>query len=122
MRISDWSSDVCSSDLSGDRPTEVQQRDGGRESGNGRDREREEDEPAERERERDEVPGEDVARLLLSIGHVHRGHERVDGPGGAPGGEHEAEQQAKAEAPPAGIADPGELRSEEHTSELQSLM
>src|SRR3546814_1913030 len=101
MRISDWSSDVCSSDLLRDRD---EQRAGG-----------------------------DVARLRLPAAfqrqalvafdrlRIERGFvraERLDlrrGQGGVQPAELDPVQRQLP-------ADPGRVRSEEHTSELQSLM
>src|SRR3546814_3587844 len=77
MRISDWSSDVCSSDLVGrrrDRPTLRQ------------------------------------PRLFSSEKHVERGWHR-----------HAGRRGDEGQPPPVPTREPA-VRSEEHTSELQSLM
>src|SRR3546814_4645444 len=89
MRISDWSSDVCSSDLPGQRIAE----------------------PAQ--------PGPRQA--------AERGGEQVEQPGGETG--HAGECSERMRVPRAGGLnvrgggnDGAKARSEEHTSELQSLM
>src|SRR3546814_8269903 len=98
MRISDWSSDVCSSDLLG-HEAEVAQRAG--------------------------------VDHRLEVGALHR----IEFPGGRLVDEIEqpGEAVAQIEAAPAGVADvehaahlgvelPDVVRTEEHTSELKSLM
>src|SRR3546814_7735810 len=93
MRISDWSSDVCSSDLRvppGGRP------------------ERKDDDPPR-------PPGHQGQDLVETVGAMDEGHPSF------------RLRHGKAEIDPVGEARPafdigGRQRSEEHTSELQSLM
>src|SRR3546814_9188029 len=82
MRISDWSSDVCSSDLH---------------------------DPAPRGRQRGAVPGRAPAVPLAHPADPRRG----------PRGPHAAHG---ATGPRRMVRPAGDRRSEEHTSELQSLM
>src|SRR3546814_1254314 len=97
MRISDWSSDVCSSDLGG--------------IGAG-------DEPG---RDRRQVIAE--AALVLEAGAKPRGGEEVGVLRQDAAGQEDAALRAIAQRHVAGEAAEEEAeRSEEHTSELQSLM
>src|SRR3546814_9293676 len=102
MRISDWSSDVCSSDLAWKSCGRNQIRKAGRHGA-----------------DRDEIRG-----------HVDGGH-RADSHRGAArrarGGERQRSRGRRLchggrDRPPRQFLPRGEPRSEEHTSELQSLM
>src|SRR3546814_6755261 len=107
MRISDWSSDVCSSDLCGPRPV-------------GADRARRRVQRVDHlgSRSREERPMSRMSLfnspLLLGFDHFERAFDRV--------------QKAQADGyPPYNIEQTSAnglriTRSEEHTSELQSLM
>src|SRR3546814_5970173 len=86
LRISDWSSDVCSSDLQPKRQREYEQR-----TLQYRTHIEHHADRKEEESEQDQAKGFDVGLDLVPIGRI---------------GEHH----------------PGDERSEEHTSELQSLM
>src|SRR3546814_7954315 len=108
MRISDWSSDVCSSDLD-DR--EVIDRVAGRDL---RDR---------RELILDKADAREVLGrcLAVDLGTVRR-HDRLVRPRRFCDEKHGDRQQSCAHAPAQMAMDAREERSEEHTSELQSLM
>src|SRR3546814_7624908 len=80
MRISDWSSDVCSSDLVGER------------------------------------------RVAADLGHFDRAQDRPQRRFGAPGDIRMPEILAPARIGPVRDMQNLAVRSEEHTSELQSLM
>src|SRR3546814_2059735 len=108
MRISDWSSDVCSSDLIGDlcrhQGTDCHRRRDGR---------------YVREEEDEEMSGEKRHAERDQRGRSHQGDQDIgrrgresQTEGEARNGRHD-EQQRQAAASD---------RSEEHTSELQSLM
>src|SRR3546814_9739428 len=106
MRISDWSSDVCSSDL-GQYPLAA--------AGRG-------DDPVRSVLSRmADVPGggRRMRRARRTVRGVARRHSGAAGAGGA----HPVESRAPADRimllPPGNA---GRQRSEEHTSELQSLM
>src|SRR3546814_7554990 len=93
MRISDWSSDVCSSDLSAERFSRSELDADGPDAG---------------------APGAGVARAW-----------RTTGPAAGAGGVRDAHARAGAGAGTSRNGSPGVpagRRSEEHTSELQSLM
>src|SRR3546814_10706482 len=98
MRISDWSSDVCSSDLFGlllkdDEPVRILERRDG--------------------------PG----RLVIVVQRLGRGDQRsAIFAAGARIGFDEVGHRAAAQHLPRFIEEQGLRRSEEHTSELQSLM
>src|SRR3546814_4433330 len=103
MRISDWSSDVCSSDLEhahrvGAVAVAVAQVEARVEHQRARDR---------------PVLGELVVELVELHGRAGQGGFQRDALQGAAG---------RLQEVVAGVARPGQLRSEEHTSELQSLM
>src|SRR3546814_4881192 len=121
MRISDWSSDVCSSDLDPEAKPEIDQ-----------------DETSENEGEDESQPGEDGEDKDDSGGAQD---QQVDARPELSDGEGEEDDQGEAEGESDGEtdADLGEdgaagmlpvrpnrpfsdLRSEEHTSELQSLI
>src|SRR3546814_5579417 len=97
MRISDWSSDVCSSDLRVEHP--------GQRPGNAVDTQ-----DAERtdQRDQEDDPEHDASAQALEVGARLRLRRQ-------------ALVGAKFRQPLAGQAG-GDQRSEEHTSELQSLM
>src|SRR3546814_2915432 len=97
MRISDWSSDVCSSDLLQDR-----QHDGGAQQEL---HQRQRHRTAEIEVEAQRLVDRDLQRRRLRPAAERQHHGK--------GGEAEHEDQAR---------DTRQHRSEEHTSELQSLM
>src|SRR3546814_9704910 len=106
MRISDWSSDVCSSDLSrarhGRRLTEVGDR-----------------------QPRLEVEQQSLRRLLADAGHEAQRGEVVLGedPGQGRRGVDRQDRQSEGGADAVRADQRLEAhRSEEHTSELQSLM
>src|SRR3546814_9556143 len=105
MRISDWSSDVCSSDLDDDRATAVAHHDGTTVGGG---------EPARAQR----LAGDEAARLVGPPA-------RIDNPDAAVDPEHWIET-LEADLPRLIAGAFGRyralVRSEEHTSELQSLM
>src|SRR3546814_6095370 len=91
MRISDWSSDVCSSDLLGEAPLQGRR------------------------------PLLMAVALGLAAAQVGNAGERAGGDRRRQrGGEDEAGGEAAHEVAESGGG--GDIRSEEHTSELQSLM
>src|SRR3546814_9266414 len=98
MRISDWSSDVCSSDLVAATAIYAERDDIGRHR------------PVRQQRRRQlfDVGGE--LEVILDIAHALRFARR------------EQMQRDAALAGAAGAADAMHMRSEAHTSELQSLM
>src|SRR3546814_5945088 len=104
MRISDWSSDVCSSDLEGQPPSPVTELLG---------RERQ-------AKQQEQAVGRDEAHRRSKL----RKHAEA----GAPAGRRILHRQKRSPAPfPAQAqalaeAQDAQQRSEEHTSELQSLM
>src|SRR3546814_1885562 len=93
MRISDWSSDVCSSDL-----VDVEVEPGAREAGGGHHDERQAGDDAQVE----------AGRVLA---HQRRQQHR-----------QHADRRGRQARPDRGVAEVSLQRSEEHTSELQSLM
>src|SRR3546814_5308452 len=107
MRISDWSSDVCSSDLLLHQPTEhlIGRAERLLEEG----------------RVAPPVDGRPVAQHAGEVGRLDQHHAAVALAGGSrlgPGGPEAVDHHVRVEAQPEGRA----WRSEEHTSELQSLM
>src|SRR3546814_5586943 len=107
MRISDWSSDVCSSDLDDSRSRQLDRRhvegddiaDADHRAGNG-----------------EAQHGAEFESLLAAeiLPNDEIGCEKADG--GGQGGRHQRDRDRGPEGAPGGP------RSEEHTSELQSLM
>src|SRR3546814_9275604 len=126
MRISDWSSDVCSSDLKPAKEEEKPAKEAVAED------EEEEDEAAASTPEGKRVKASPLARKIAK----EKGIDISKVAGSAPGGRivkkdveaYEPEKAAPAaEAgasakPAAASVVAGQERSEEHTSELQSLM
>src|SRR3546814_7174524 len=97
MRISDWSSDVCSSDLRAAQPLQPRQHAEGRQQ-----------------------PGAELALFQMAGLRVARGDQRRGEVEGEPVAALELLAEAASEL---GMAvEPRQLRSEEQTSELQSLM
>src|SRR3546814_949667 len=94
MRISDWSSDVCSSDLQAVHVAALGADDGCRDIG---------DEKVDRP---DRRPGDEFPQAVLARSHHHLSHCAS------------GNSATTAKCTAAVIA----MRSEEHTSELQSLM
>src|SRR3546814_8717398 len=135
MRISDWSSDVCSSDLGKRRQLEFKDRD---EKLDGEDEEsRDDDHPGDHEhRDLDEIVEEvDWPDQLLRL--FQQGPGRLEARSRQPSWKQQILRPDRAAA--CGQTEPGEAseydvgqrrktvqdqreRSEEHTSELQSLM
>src|SRR3546814_5249424 len=109
MRISDWSSDVCSSDLSADRIAAGVRRRVGVDEIRRR--------PAQPPRLRD---GRDIARKPAVAYRIVRAQEGAFGLGHAEQTRHRHRPRDPARRTPLRFAPI--LRSEEHTSELQSLM
>src|SRR3546814_6119007 len=115
MRISDWSSDVCSSDLSGQ--ILLERRNGGEHGGRRRHGDGE---------GRADPDGLEGGHRRQPTGDP-RPHER-----GAPAADRRSRQEGRAGALPAGgvqpavlLSEPGRqvvCRSDENTSELQALM
>src|SRR3546814_6993542 len=101
MRISDWSSDVCSSDL------HVHP---------GADAVRDREDHAEAGGQRLDVAPEAFHRVLIALRH------RLDAHGDDDDGEHDDGDRQHAEARYCEVHGSWFPRSEEHTSELQSLM
>src|SRR3546814_7914382 len=99
MRISDWSSDVCSSDLAVRHPTRVRRRQGV------------DHHPVALEADADLAPVR--GRRLLQ--RDPRRHGRTERPRSRAAG-------TSTEPPVRRVLQEGRPRSEEHTSELQSLM
>src|SRR3546814_4882543 len=106
MRISDWSSDVCSSDLVG-RPREARPF-----------------EPAHRARPPVPGPCRPGAGCLKSAGRPAEGPARLGEVGGFPaiGGARDTNTASQQKEGFMTAPIPAQKRSEEHTSELQSLM
>src|SRR3546814_4994416 len=115
MRISDWSSDVCSSDLTACRDRRLARVTGGPEQTLGGSRT-----PSAARTARRLHPGADGSRRL----GLHRAIAKMPamsdqrGLCGTPGRHHRAVSRGKTEA----RAPTPQRRSEEHTSELQSIM
>src|SRR3546814_1827854 len=110
MRISDWSSDVCSSDLVAAIRGDIE-------------RGRLIDQPEEflrRRLDEDLLPHLFAARHLLPLlaGHGHGGYVLI----GGPGAEHPWAGYGHYSIGAAALRMLARVRSEEHTSELQSLM
>src|SRR3546814_6610214 len=95
MRISDWSSDVCSSDLSDDGV--------GQEG-------------------RHHPPGKILRHVLAGFGHVRFEHDEDDALGKLLLIDEEITQAGHGAGPQHDADQCGKQRSEEHTSELKSLM
>src|SRR3546814_968466 len=112
MRISDWSSDVCSSDLVG--LGHVDPVAGGREA----------DAVGRVGREDDLLARRAVDRRVVHAGAVAgalEAHAVVGEPEAAVGVEHDVVRRPQRPGGARGV-EGRDLRSEEHTSELQSLM
>src|SRR3546814_5702874 len=110
MRISDWSSDVCSSDL----VTETQRIDDREDAGNGGDHRHAPLHP--RVRVNEDRLGEEHFLRQEAIEQRHSRHRGGGDQRQRAGARHRANQAVE----PGDVAGAG--RSEEHTSELQSLM
>src|SRR3546814_210301 len=130
MRISDWSSDVCSSDLRGARDA-VQPKEGGtvQPVPDDVDAAGQQQPPASRSQEyaADQLGHGRVVRVDAVSGDpvsldAEAGEDRREGKNGQGIGEGQEEGRNEAADQPGVGGRLCELRSEEHTSELQSLL